>query len=326
MSSKLIKLIIAIVVAVVLGYVSYPVFNLGGSKQAKTVVQAPTPSVPQVKPQEPQPVKPQPEETTPTEPSEDTTGNDEQKGFEETTVQEEDEATEDGDNSFMFSDGDPDLRGIAEEKDAPSVEGQTDVVPPAPQEQKLRAITTAARSLADALQDAEKETKQPQTPPTPEFTEEAWKDPVKIYKTVADRVLKKIGQKPTAEDMIHFLGDAGNRKDVALISLCRKAGMNDLKELVQHPMGARLLSTLSADPEWLCNTMFSGPTDKLGRGLRYMTAIFSDHPDDLMDPTSRRIATTAATEFAREDWDKEGMLARYDYYNTIMCASLWNVT
>ncbi len=320
MSSKSIKLIIAIVVAVVLGYVSYPVFHFGGQKQAKTVVQTPTPAVPQVTPEEPQPETPQPEQTTPTETPDDTTDDDGQKGFEETTAQEEEtteeETTEDGDNSFMFSDGDPDLRGIAEEKDAPAVEGQTDVVPPAPQEQKLRAITTAARNLADALQDDEKEAKRPRTTPTPEFNEEAWKDPVKIYKTVAERVLKKIGQKPTAEDMIHFLGEAENRKDVALISLFRKAGMSDLKDVAQHSMGAKLLATLSSDPEWLCNTMFSGPTDKLGRGLRYMTAIFSDHPDDLMDPTSRRIATTAATEFAREGWDQEGMLARYDYYNT----------
>lgn len=320
MSSKLIKLILALAVAIALGYFSYPLFYGETSGKHRQIAQIPTNGTPKgkdtsdVPPETPQP-------SAPTEISDGASDDDWQKGFEETSDQQEEEETtaendtsEGGDNSFMFTDGDPDLRGITEEKDAPEVAGQTDVVPPALTVQREHSIVDAAKNLANAFQQQAKKPTPPQT--KPEFDAEAWKQPQKIYKTVMERVLQKLGDKPTPESILSFLGNAENRSDIALISLCRKAGLSDLKDVASRPMGGKLLETLSSDPDWLCNTMFSGPVDKLGRGLMYMETIFQASPQDMMEPISRRIATTAATEFAREGWDKEGMLARYNYYNT----------
>ncbi len=259
--------------------------------------------------------------------SDDTANNDWEKGFEEedestsTTehVAQDDAIGDEGSSengaeldfsSYMLVDCDPDLVGITEDKEANEVPGQTDVVPKVMDSKVRSANSTALRKFAHALEKTAKGTRQLNA----EFKDDSWKSPQELYKTLEQRVLTKLGEKPTAQKIIEYLSAPENRRDLALVTLIRRAGIQDLEELSTQRGGIALLNALSADLQWLTDTLYSGPTDKLGKGLQNMALIFSQFSEDINDETTRRIATTTATEFAREGWSQKDMLDRFTYY------------
>lgn len=244
--------------------------------------------------------------------TDDSSGDDWQKGFDDSDSGVSDGNTEPENSSFMFADGDPALVGITEEKDAPEVPGQTDVVPESPSTNQRGVMATSSRKLADLLEKSKDE----QPYKSDEFNAQAWTDPVQIYAVVSKRVLGKLGENPKLEDVLAFLSTPQNRRDIAIISLCRKAGLSELAEVTADPMGANVVASLAADSQWLMDTLYSGPTASLAKGLKYLASICANRGADLNDPVTRRIAITTATEFAREKWSEKDMLARFSYYDT----------
>ena len=213
-------------------------------------------------------------------------------------------------SSYMLADCDPDLVGITEDKDAREIPGQTDVVPKAMDSKARSANSAALRKFAGVLGKAAKGA--PYV--NPELKGGSWKSPQELYKALEQRVLTKLGEKPTVQSVVEYLSAPENRRDLALVTLIRRAGIHDLEELAAQRGGVTVLNALSSDLKWLTHTLYSGPTDKLGKGLQNMGLIFSRFTDDINDETTRRIATTTATEFAREGWSQKDMLERFTYY------------
>ncbi len=213
-------------------------------------------------------------------------------------------------SSYVLADCDPDLVGITEEKGAPEIAGQTDVVPRVADSKVRSSYTSAIRAFTKSLEKASKEA--PYI--NPEFKGNAWKEPGEVYKVLCERVLAKLGENPTAEKVMDFLSRPENRRDLALITLIRRAGIKALGDLVNQRGGITVLNALSADLNWLNNALYSGPSGGLGMGLQNMALIFSRYTEDISNETARRIATTTATEFAREGWSQKDMLDRFSYY------------
>ena len=213
--------------------------------------------------------------------------------------------------SFMLRDVKAQLYGITEDPDAEETPGQSDVVPK-PSEKSLGVA--AMRTLATHLERAEKESvKKPYV--NEEFDVTEWKKPGEVYKKLAERVSKKLGSKPTPVDVCKFLESPENRLDLARLTLIRQASVRGLTEVVSKPMGASMLAAVSSDLEWITQLLYSGPTTRLQRGLEYLTTIYKVSSEDMEDPVVRRIATTTALEFGREGWPEDAMLKRYLYYN-----------
>ena len=216
-------------------------------------------------------------------------------------------------SSFMLSDVAAKLYGIAEDKDAPEVPKQTDVVPAPPDSGTRTRLTAITRKLETQLEKAEKENaKKPFI--RKDFDASAWKKPDEIYEKLTERMMKKLGPNPTPADVCTFLEKAENRLDLACYSLIRQTTMRGLSELASTPMGAIMLSDLTSDLDWLTNVMYSGPTNRLETGLRYLASLYSRFGEDMGDPTVRRIAATTALEFAREGWPQDAMTQRFTYY------------
>ncbi len=213
-------------------------------------------------------------------------------------------------SSYMLADCDPDLVGITEEKDAPEVAGQTDVVPKAVDSKARNAYAAAIRKFTTALEKAGKG----ESFDDPELKGNAWKKPDDIYRKLEERVLTQLGNNPTAERVMEYLAAPENRRDLALLALIRQAGIKALEDVSQQRGGIMVLSALSSNLDWLTNTMYSGPTSAMGRGLGNLALIFSRYTEDITDETARRVATTTALEFAREGWSQKDMLERFSYY------------
>ena len=243
--------------------------------------------------------------------TDDSSADDWQQGFDDSDV-DTDSSTEPESSSFMFADGDPALVGITEEKDAPEVAGQTDVVPESPSAAQRGTMTTSGKKLAEVLE-KNKDSK-PYT--NNEFSAQSWTSPSQVYSTVSKRVLGKLGEKPSQEEILTFLSSPENRRDLAIISLCRKAGLGELAEVTSDPMGANVVASLASNLQWLTDTLYSGPTNSLAKGLKYLASICANRGADLNDPVTRRIAITTATEFAREGWSEKDMLERFSYYDS----------
>ena len=319
MSSNLFKMMFAVVAAVALGFVCYP---LGGV--IMDLLQWRNAAITQHRPDNGQRDRlqdrrlvsednlPQETVTISDDSTDDSSADDWKKGFDDSDVAAADGGSEPESSSFMFADGDPDLVGITEEKDAPVVEGQTDVVPLAPSSGQRGVMATSARKLAHLL-----EKNKDATPyKSNEFSAQAWSSPTQIYSVVSKRVLNKLGENPKLEDVLAFLSTPENRRDIAIISLCRKAGLSELAEVTSDPMGANIVSSLASDSQWLTDTLYSGPTNSLAKGLKYLSSICANRGADLNDPVTRRIAITTATEFAREGWSEKDMLERFSYYDS----------
>ena len=315
MTSNLFKMMLAVVAAVALGFVSYPlgevITNLLRKHDAAAIARS--------KPDKERDHRLVSDHTPPQETItisdnsvDDSSADDWKQGFDDSDAANTDSSSESESSSFSFEDGDPDLVGITEEKDAPEVTGQTNVVPEAPSTVQRSSMATSGSKLA-ALLEKDKET-EPYT--NNEFSAQAWSSPTQVYSVVSQRVLNKLGEKPTLEDVLAFLSTPENRRDIAIISLCRKAGLSELAEVTADPMGANVVAALSSNLQWLTDTLYSGPTNSLAGGLKYLSSICANRGADLNDPVTRRIAITTATEFAREGWSEQDMLERFSYYDS----------
>ena len=234
-------------------------------------------------------------------------------GDDEVATTEEDGGFADS-SSFMLGDTAAKLFGIVEDKDAPDVEGQTGVVPTPLDSGKRNAMLNASRKLELQLSRAEGKTKEKYV--NDEYDSTAWKKPGDIYLALTERMQGKLGSKPTTSDVCKFLENPANRLDLARYSLIRQATVRGATEVAEMPMGSTFLAALGSDLEWITNVMYSGPTDRLSQGLKYMAVLYARYAEDMGDPIVRRIATTTAMEFAREGWPEEHMLKRFAYYNS----------
>ena len=213
---------------------------------------------------------------------------------------------------FMVGDVDATLEDIPEEDSVPERPGQTTV--PAPLDSKHRSSNQLGTKKLIAM--FEKDAKQRGRIPfvTEEFTPAAWKKPVDIYKTITDRVLGKLGAKATPSDIFQFLDKPENRLDLSRLTLIRKVGVQSLADLAEMRMGAGMLAHITGDLDWMTEMLYSGPTDRLGQGLKYLALIYARVNEEMADPIIRRIATTTALEFGREGWAEKDMMARFNYY------------
>ncbi len=148
-----------------------------------------------------------------------------------------------------------------------------------------------------------------------EFGPETWTDPGKIQQLVGERVFKKLGS-GSPDDIEKFMFDPANRRDVAILYLIQKAGVDTIKDIAKKHMGKSMLSTLSSDLSWLEDTLYSGPTDNFDSALSYIAGLFTKYSELIDDPIARRLATTGALEFAREGWSEEDLQARFWHYYT----------
>lgn len=148
-----------------------------------------------------------------------------------------------------------------------------------------------------------------------EFKAADWNDPEKIYFTLADRVLGKLGKLDEAS-VLQYMQDPANRLDLARITLIRKAGSQSIRTITTLPKGKELLEHLTSDLNWMTNLLHSGPIKSVETVLTYLESIYRQvGPKEMAVPATRRIATTTALEFAREGWNETEMLGRFNYYN-----------
>ena len=344
MSPNLFKLLAAVVAAIVMGFVSYPVGGMLASlfrwrSDAAAMAQREADAEREAR------IRRQVEQrelviktrrnTEAVEMVDDSVGDEWEKGFEEIndeseapgiddsvavaegdeTFDKEDGFHESSSASYMLKDKEAVLPDVPEEKDMPAVAGQTDVVPAAMDRQGISEATSGVKKFAKLL---EKDLGRAKRTPfvNEEFSPSEWKKPENIYKTLSDRVMQKLTDKPTNAKIFAFMESPQNRLDLATLTLCRKAGFGAIREVTEQRLGTSLLTQLTSDLDWMTDTLYSGPTDRLGQGLKYLAAINSRYSEDMGDPTVRRIATTTALEFAREGWPEKDMLERFNYYYT----------
>lgn len=203
------------------------------------------------------------------------------------------------------------LKEIAE-ADVP-VDPAQNVVPGVCDSARNGSIERNARKLADAYDKLEKKNKGVTGYRSEDYVPDMWKKPDVIYKELLEKVMSKVGSGKD-EDIWKFLADPANRLDLARISMIRKVGYEGIQKVADQKMGGALLFALTSDLDWMNGVMFSGPTDRLGQGLVYLAKIYSLYSEDMQDPAARRIAATTATEFARERYSEEDMIARFAYY------------
>lgn len=196
-----------------------------------------------------------------------------------------------------------------DEEDVP-IDPKQNVVPEARVQAEFTSALGEMRRLSNLLEKQEKENYI-----NDEFKAADWADPEKIYFTLADRLLSKLGKLDEATIM-RFLQDPANRLDLARITLIRKAGSQGIRSVTTRPKGKEFLASLSKDLNWMSNLLYSGPTKEMEKALGYMETLYGLVGDQEMAvPATRRIATTAALEFAREGWSEQDLVGRFNYYN-----------
>ncbi len=190
------------------------------------------------------------------------------------------------------------------------VDPKQNVVPEARVQAEFTSALGEMRRLSNLLEKQEAENFV-----NDEFKAADWADPEKIYFTLADRVLSKLG-KLDEDTILRFLQEPANRLDLARITLIRKAGSQGIRSVTTRPKGKEFLASLTKDLNWMSNLLYSGPTKEMEKALGYMETLYGQVGDQEMSvPTTRRIATTAAMEFAREGWSEQDLVARFNYYN-----------
>ena len=215
-------------------------------------------------------------------------------------------------DSFMVADSDATLEDIPEDDAVPVRPGQEAVPAPLDSKQKSANNIASKNMIAMLEKDAKKRGRTPYI--SDEFSASSWKKPVDIYKTLSERVITKLGAKATPADIFQFLDKPENRLDLARLTFIRKVGVQTLDEVAGMRMGTNILANITNDLDWMTDILYSGPTDRLERGLKYLVLIYSRIDEEMVDPGIRRIATTTALEFGREGWSEKDMLARFYYY------------
>ena len=196
-----------------------------------------------------------------------------------------------------------------DEDDVP-IDPKQNVVPEARVHAQFTTIMGAFRRFTGELERQEKDNYT-----NDEFKGEDWADPEKIYFTLADRIIGKLG-KLTDAAILEYMEVPANRLDLARIMLIRKAGSQGIRSVTTRPKGKAMMAALTSDLNWMTNLLYSGPTKNMEKALMYLETIYSKvGEEELKVPATRRIATTTAMEFAREGWNEQDMLKRFTYYN-----------
>ncbi len=148
-----------------------------------------------------------------------------------------------------------------------------------------------------------------------DFKAADWADPEKIYFSLAEKIISKLGKMDDIS-IIKYLSEPANRLDLARVILIRKAGSQGIRGVASRPNGKPMLEALTSDLNWMTNLLYSGPTKKMEVALNNLETLYGlAGKDELSVPTTRRIATTTAMEFAREGWSEQDMVNRFKYYN-----------
>ena len=196
-----------------------------------------------------------------------------------------------------------------DEEDVP-IDPKQNVVPEARVSGEFSSALAEMRRYSDALEKQEK-----QNFKSDEFKAEDWADPEKLYFSLADRILKSLGKMDDAT-IIKYLQDPQKRLDLARVTLIRKAGSQGIRSVAACPKGKEMLADLGGDLNWLTDTLYSGPTKNFDKALLYLETLYSKAgAEEMAVPVTRRIATTAALEFAREGWSETDLVSRFEYYN-----------
>lgn len=196
-----------------------------------------------------------------------------------------------------------------DEEDVP-IDPKQNVVPEARVHAEFTSALAEMRKMAGVLEKQEKENFI-----SNEFPAADWADPEKIYFTLADRVLSKLG-KMDDKAILKYMQDPASRLDLARITLIRKAGSQGIRTVATRPKGKEMLGALSRDLNWMTNLLHSGPSQNMEQALCFLETIYGKVGEkELENPVTRRIATTTALEFAREGWSEGDMLNRFNYYN-----------
>lgn len=186
------------------------------------------------------------------------------------------------------------------------------VVPVACTNAHNRAYKRHADNLADKYARADKKRKDGAGYTNRKYTAEQWKRPDVIYRELLVKTLPAL-TKPKSRWTA--LESSETQLDLACLTLIRKVGYEGMEKVTEQKMGAQMLVALTSDLDWMQGLLYSGPTDKLGKALRYLAVIYEKHIEQMASPHTRRIATATALEFAREGWSEEDMLARFNYYH-----------
>ncbi len=208
------------------------------------------------------------------------------------------------------------------EDDVPVDEAQNKL-PPVCDAARNNAMARKAKKLASTFEKQEKKAKGKGFT-REEFTPDRWKAPDAVYKELTERVLSKLG-KLDDDAVWAFMEEPANRLDLATLSMIQRVGVQGMSRVASRRLATVMLSTLTSDLDWMTGLLYSGPTDKLEQGLVNLAAIYARFAEDMGDPVARRIATTAALEFAREGWSEKDMMDRYIYYYNSYKADKLNV-
>ena len=229
----------------------------------------------------------------------------------------DDESVDDSDSAWVEAPEEtvPDRRVTRQddesfdEDDVP-IDPKQNVVPEARVHAQFTTIMGAFRRFVGELERQEKDNYT-----NDEFKRDDWADPEKIYFTLADRVIGKLG-KLTDAAILEYMESPANRLDLARLTLIRKAGSQGIRGVTTRPKGKDMMLALTSDLNWMTNLLYSGPTRNLEKALAYLETIYSQVGEEALKvPATRRIATTTALEFAREGWSEQDMLKRFNYYN-----------
>lgn len=127
-----------------------------------------------------------------------------------------------------------------DEEDVP-IDPKQNVVPEARVHAEFTSALAEMRKMAGVLEKQEKENFI-----SNEFPAADWTDPEKIYFTLADRVLSKLG-KMDDKAILKYMQDPASRLDLARITLIRKAGSQGIRTVATRPKGKEMLGALSRD-------------------------------------------------------------------------------
>lgn len=322
MFSRIIQLVIWAAISVLLGYMCYPfvssrMFRNTGDQVASDLIAEERPQV----------ENPKPARVEDTEIVEDLSDFD---GDDESLVDSEnDEAWKDdyGESAVdnLITAAEKDANSYMTHREAPEQQTyQVEDVPDDPTQMEIPgvydrahtgAVVREASRLAAAWEKAaERVEKGKETVLVrEEFAPLQWKRPEEIYKTVTERIMVKLGTLDESV-MLPFLSDPSNRLDLAIAGMIRLAGVDGIRRVAEQRMGTTVLNKLASELDWITGLMYSGPTSEMEKTLSNLAMIFSRYSDDINDPVVRRIATTTASEFAREHWSDKDMMARFAYY------------
>ncbi len=300
MSPRLLQLLFSAAVALIVGIFVYPLmYPLPEPEAPKPVVKL-------------EPARPLPMDEEVTEELDD-----DDFGSDDDAVASDDSTADDGVNGEQRADSYmPADSGLAEEifreDNVPVDETQNSYTPLADATQ-ANAAKNQAKKLAGTL---EKQAPKPGEAGfvRASFSAKQWQEPEAVYKTLVERMLGKLSNLADEKQVWAFLAEPANRLDLATHRLIYLAGEESIREVARKGKGADMLAALTSDLSWMEGLFYSGPTRKMDKALENLAYLYTRYTDDMADPTARRIATTAAIEFAREGWKQREMEDRYTYF------------